>query len=256
MLRIQLIGYWTMVTKEVRRIFRIWPQTLLPSVVTTALYFLVFGSFIGSRIGSIGEFSYMQFIVPGLIMMSVILNAYNNVVSVVFSAKFQRNIEELLISPLGTNTIILGWVSSGVIRGSLVGGLVWLTSLLFVPIRMANPPLILVTLLLTAIFFSLCGCIAALFAKTFDQMTIIPTFVLTPLIYLGGVFYTISSLNAFWQSVSKLNPILYLINTFRYGFLGISDIPVSTSLSVLLAVTLAAWIGCYYLVRTGRGLRS
>ncbi len=245
-----------MVTKETRRIFRIWPQTLLPSVVTTALYFLVFGSFIGSRIGNIGDFSYMQFIVPGLIMMAVILNAYNNVVSVVFSAKFQRNIEELLISPMGANTIILGWVSSGVIRGSLVGGLVWLTSLLFVPFQVANPPLMLITLLLTAIFFSLCGCIAALFAKTFDQMTIIPTFVLTPLIYLGGVFYTISSLSAFWQRVSKFNPILYLINTFRYGFLGVSDIPVSTSLTVLLFVTLTAWIACYYFVHRGMGLRS
>ncbi len=134
--------------------------------------------------------------------------------------------------------------------------MVWLTSLLFVPLQIANPAIMLVTLLLTAIFFSLGGCIAALIAKTFDQMTIIPTFVLTPLIYLGGVFYTISSLSAFWQSVSKFNPILYLINTFRYGFLGISDIPVSTSLSVLLAVTLAAWIGCYYMVHTGRGLRS
>ena len=219
MFNIQLTGYLTIVNKEVKRIFRIWIQTLLPSVVTTSLYFLVFGSFIGDRIGMIGEFTYMQFIVPGLIMMSVILNSYNNVVSVVFGSKFQKSIEELLISPLYTSTIILGWISSGVVRGTVVGFLVMLVSLWFVPFKVAHPLLMLATLLLTSTFFSLCGCIAALFAKNFDHMTIVPTFILTPLIYLGGIFYSISTLPQFWQNISKFNPILYLINTFRYSFL-------------------------------------
>ena len=256
MWRIQLIGLQTMVLKETKRIFRIWAQTLLPSVTSTTLYFLVFGSFIGARIGSIDGVSYISFIIPGLIMMSVITNSYSNVVSVVFGAKFQNSIEELLISPLYTSTIILGWVSSGVIRGSLVGILVLLVSLFFVPLHIAHPLLVLVTLFFTSLFFSICGVITALFAKNFDHLTIVPTFILTPLSYLGGVFYSIAALPEFWQHVSKLNPIFYLINTFRFGFLGISDVPISSALLVLVLLTAGSWQLCYYLVKRGVGLMT
>jgi ABC-2 type transport system permease protein len=256
MLRLQLIGLQTMVTKETKRIFRIWVQTLLPSVTSTALYFLVFGSFIGSRIGTVSGVSYISFIIPGLIMMSVITNSYSNVVSVVFGSKFQKSIEELLISPLYTSTIILGWVSSGVVRGSIVGVLVLLISTLFVPFQMAHPLIILYTLLCTSLLFSICGAITAIFAKSFDHLTIVPVFILTPLSYLGGVFYSIKTLPEFWQNVSKFNPIFYLINTFRFGFIGISDVPISIALVVLTSVTAASWGICYYLVKNGIGLRS
>jgi ABC-2 type transport system permease protein len=256
MLRLQLIGLQTMVQKETKRIFRIWAQTLLPSVTSTALYFLVFGSFIGSRIGTVSGVSYISFIIPGLIMMSVITNSYSNVVSVVFGSKFQKSIEELLISPLYPSTIILGWVSSGIIRGSIVGGLVLLISTLFVPFQMEHPLIVLFTLFCTSLLFSICGAIAAIFAKTFDHLTVVPTFILVPLSYLGGVFYSIKTLPEFWQSVSKFNPIFYLINTFRYGFLGITDVPITFSLVVLATITATSWGVCYYLVKNGIGLRS
>ena len=256
MFHTQWVGYMTIVKKETNRIVRIWPQTLLPSVITTTLYFLVFGSFIGNRIGTIGEVSYVQFIVPGLIMMSIITNAYSNVVTVVFGAKFQKSIEELLISPLSTTTIIAGWVTSGVVRGGLVGFLVFLVSRWFAPFQVENPLIVVVTLLLTAIFFSLLGIANGLYAKNFDQVSIVTTFILTPLIYLGGVFYSITSLPVFWQNVSRFNPILYLINTFRYGFLGITDIPVETSLMILAGLTIGFAFAVHYFISRGYGLRS
>ena len=256
MFKTQLVGLQTIMKKETKRIFRIWVQTLLPSVSSTTLYFLVFGSFIGSRIGTVEGVSYMSFIIPGLIMMSVITNSFSNVVSVVFGAKFQKSIEELLVSPLYTSTIMMGWVSSGLIRGSIVGSLVLLVATFFEPFQIAHPFIVLYTLFFTSILFSTCGAIAAIFAKSFDHLTFVPVFILTPLSYLGGVFYSINTLPEFWQSVSKFNPIFYLINTFRYGFIGVSDVPISVALVVLTMVTTVSWGICYYLVNNGVGLRS
>jgi ABC-2 type transport system permease protein len=256
MLNVQWTGFMTIVRKEVTRILRIWPQTLLPSVVTTTLYFLIFGAFIGGRLGEIDGITYIEFIVPGLIMMAVITNAYSNVSSSAFSAKFQRNIEEMLISPLNNSTIVLGFMAGGVMRGVMVGGLVMLVSMLFTPLRIHNGPLIVLTMLFTAILFALGGFINAIYAKNFDQVSIVPTFVLTPLTYLGGVFYTISILPPFWQQLSRLNPVLYLVNIFRYGFLGVSDVPVSTSLYFLIAFTGALWVFCLWVLRRGVGLRT
>ena len=245
-----------MTRKETLRIFRIWSQTLLPSVISTSLYFLIFGSFIGSRIGLIGEVTYLQFIIPGLVMMSVITNAYSNVVASVFSAKFQRNIEELLVSPLTSTVILLGYIIGGVVRGVLVGFLVFLVSLYFTPLPVTHPWIVVSTILGTAILFSLLGFVNAVFARKFDDIAIVPTFVLTPLTYLGGVFYSVHHLPAFWQKVSFFNPILYLVNSFRYGFLGISDISVSASLITMGLLIAGLWGIALFLLQRGVGLRQ
>lgn len=224
--------YWvalkTIWRKEITRFMRIWIQTLIPPVITMSLYFIIFGNLIGNRIGEMGGVGYMQFIVPGLIMMSVITNSYANVSSSFFGAKFQKSIEELLVAPVPTHVIIAGFVGGGVARGVLVGILVTLVSLFFVPLQIHSWFMIIATLLMTSILFSLAGLLNALFAKSFDDISIIPTFVLTPLTYLGGVFYSLTLLPAFWQAVSKLNPIVYMISGFRYGFLGISDVSLTT----------------------------
>ncbi|MBX9447814.1 ABC transporter permease [Dickeya chrysanthemi] len=242
--------------KEVNRFARIWIQTLVPPVITMSLYFIIFGNLIGNRIGEMGGFSYMQFIVPGLIMMSVITNAYANVASSFFSAKFQRNIEELLVAPVPTHIIIAGYVGGGVARGICVGVLVTAVSLFFVPLQVHAWWMVVVTLLLTAMLFSLAGLINAVFAKTFDDISLIPTFVLTPLTYLGGVFYSLSLLSPFWQTVSKLNPIVYMISGFRFGFLGIHDVPLPLTLMVLLAFIVVFYGLSWWLIERGRGLRS
>ncbi|WP_027711248.1 ABC transporter permease [Dickeya chrysanthemi] len=242
--------------KEVNRFARIWIQTLVPPVITMSLYFIIFGNLIGNRIGEMGGFSYMQFIVPGLIMMSVITNAYANVASSFFSAKFQRNIEELLVAPVPTHIIIAGYVGGGVARGICVGVLVTAVSLFFVPLQVHAWWMVVVTLLLTAMLFSLAGLVNAVFAKTFDDISLIPTFVLTPLTYLGGVFYSLSLLSPFWQTVSKLNPIVYMISGFRFGFLGIHDVPLPLTLMVLLAFIVVFYGLSWWLIERGRGLRS
>ncbi|MEA9391822.1 ABC transporter permease [Acerihabitans sp. TG2] len=242
--------------KEVNRFGRIWIQTLVPPVITMALYFIIFGNLIGSRIGEMHGFSYMQFIVPGLIMMSVITNAYTNVASSFFSAKFQRNIEELLVAPVPTHVIIAGYVGGGVARGICVGILVTAISLFFVPFHVHSWWVVGVTLILTAVLFSLAGLLNAVFAKTFDDISLIPTFVLTPLTYLGGVFYSLSLLPPIWQAVSKLNPIVYMISGFRFGFLGISDVPLTFTLSVLVVFILVFYGWCWYLIERGTGLRT
>lgn len=252
---VQLVGLNTIVKKEVHRIFRIWSQTLLPSVITVTLYFLIFGSFIGSRIGELDGYSYIEFIVPGLIMMAVITNSYTNVVSSFFSAKFQKNIEELLVSPLKSNTILIGFLAGGIIRGLMVGLLVTAVSLFFAPMEIYSITLVLAIILFTSTFFSLCGFINAVFARKFDDIAIVPTFVLTPLIYLGGVFYSIHFLPPVWQKVSLFNPILYLVNIFRYAVLGISDIPVFTSLIILVILTLILWLFSAWLLKKGIGIR-
>lgn len=221
-----------------------------------SLYFVIFGNLIGSRIGDMGGVDYMQFIVPGLIMMAVITNSYSNVCSSFFGSKFQKNIEELLVAPVPTHIIIAGFVGGGVARGILVGFLVTLVSLFFIPLQVHSWVMVIVTLLLTAIVFSLAGLLNAIFAKTFDDISIVPTFVLTPLTYLGGVFYSLSLLPPFWQAVSKLNPIVYMISGFRYGFLGIADVSIGITLGVLMIFLVVFYLLTWYLIEQGRGLRS
>jgi ABC-2 type transport system permease protein len=255
-MRVQWIGALTLMRKEVTRVFRIWPQTLLPSVMTTTLYFVIFGNFMGSRLGNLDGFSYIDFIVPGLIMMAVITTSYANVSSTVFSAKFQRNIEELLVSPMKNYTILWGHLSGGIIRGCLVGALVMLVALFFSPMHIQNLPLVLITMFLTSLFFSLGGFLNALFAEKFDDVTIVPTFLLTPLTYLGGVFYSINLLPSFWRGVSLFNPILYIVNIFRFSMLGISDITVGYAFTCLLVSILILWTVCMRLLTKGYGIRS
>jgi len=247
----------TLTEREVRRYLRIWVQTLVPPAVTMSLYFVIFGSLIGPRIGSMNGFDYIQFMIPGLIMMSVITNSYANVVSSFFGVKFQRSIEELLVSPMPAFIILLGFVIGGVSRGILVGIVVYLVSLFFYPdFTIHNLPLTLGVLVLTAILFSLMGFINAIFADTFDDISVVPTFVLTPLIYLGGVFYSISILPEIWQKVSLINPMLYVVNTFREGMLGISDIDVTSALLMQLFFIIILTISCLYLLKTGKGTRQ
>ena len=250
------IAYYTMIRAEVVRIFRIWPQTLLPPVVTTTLYFIVFGAFIGSQIAPVHGFSYMQFIVPGLIMMSVITSAYMNTVSTFYFAKWTKTLEEVLVSPTPGWVVIIGYVSGGVLRGLIVGFLVLLVSLLFTHLAIFNIAVLLAALILTSVLFSLGGLINAVFAKSFDAISIVPTFVLTPLTYLGGVFYSIDALPKFWQTVSLGNPILYMINAFRYGFLGVSDVSLYTCFGVLIGFTLLFLGVVIYLFKKGMGLRN
>ncbi|MGF1692862.1 ABC transporter permease [Photobacterium kagoshimensis] len=250
------IAFKSLISKEVNRFARIWVQTLVPPAITMTLYFIIFGSLIGSRIGEMNGFSYMEYIVPGLIMMSVITNSYSNVASSFFSAKFQHNIEELLVAPVPNYIIIAGYVGGGVLRGLGVGFIVTVVSLFFVDLQIAHLGVIIATVLLTSIVFSLGGLINAVYARTFDDISIIPTFILTPLTYLGGVFYSISLLPEFWQGVSKLNPIVYMVNAFRYGFLGVSDVGIGTSFAVLAGFILGLYGFAYYLISRGIGLRS
>lgn len=250
------IAFKSLLTKEISRFTRIWLQTLVPPAVTMSLYFVIFGNLIGSRIGQMSGFSYMEFIVPGLIMMSVITNSYSNVASSFFSSKFQHNVEELLVAPVPTWIIIAGYVGGGVIRGLLVGLIVTLLSLFFVDLHIYNLFVLVVSVLLTSTLFALGGLINAILAKSFDDISIIPNFVLTPLTYLGGVFYSLSLLPDFWQGVSKANPIVYMINTFRYGFLGISDIPLIYSFSMIIGFVAILFSLAYWMISRGIGLRS
>ena len=249
------VAFRTLVTREIRRFLRIWVQTLVPPAITVMLYFIIFGNLIGSRIGEMEGFSYIEFVVPGLIMMAVITNSYSNVVSSFFSARFQRSVEELLVSPVPNYIILLGYVSGGVVRGLLVGAIVTLLSLFFTSLHVHDPAVTIGVVILTSLLFSLCGFINAVFADNFDDISIIPTFVLTPLIYLGGVFYSISLLPDFWEFVSRLNPVLYMVNAFRYGILGISDIDVRWAFVMIAGFNLLAYRYCIYLLRSGKKLR-
>ncbi|SMY36715.1 Inner membrane transport permease YadH [Photobacterium malacitanum] len=250
------IAFKSLITKEIHRFTRIWVQTLVPPAITMTLYFIIFGNLIGKRIGDMEGFSYMEYIVPGLIMMSVITNSYSNVASSFFSAKFQHNIEELLVAPVPNYIIIAGYVGGGVLRGLGVGFIVSVVSLLFVSLNIAHLGIIIATVVMTSVVFSLGGLINAIFARTFDDISIIPTFVLTPLTYLGGVFYSINLLPEVWQMVSKVNPIVYMVNAFRYGFLGVSDVGIGTSFAVLSVFVIALYSVAYYLISRGIGLRS
>ena len=252
----KLIAFETIVVKEIRRFSRIWMQTLLPPVITISLYFVIFGNLVGSRIGEMGGYRYMEFIVPGLIMMAVIQNSYSNVVSSFFSQKFQRSVEELLVAPIPNYVILSGFVAGGMARGLCVGLIVTVVSLFFVDLPIYSPLITIGVVLLTSLVFSLGGFINAVFANNFDDISIIPTFVLTPLIYLGGVFYSIELLPTFWQIVSKLNPIFYMVNTFRYGILGTSDINVVWAITMLILFSILLYGGCIWLLRAGTGIRN
>ncbi len=255
-LRISLVALWTIIFREVRRFLRIWPQTLLPPAITMLLYFVIFGRLMGRRIGDMEGFSYIEYIVPGLIMMSVITNAYNNVASSFFSTKFHRSVEELLVAPVSAHVILCGFVTGGVLRGLAVGLIVSLLSRLFVQLPLSHPGITLLVILLTAVIFSLGGFINAVFARNFDDISIVPTFILTPLTYLGGVFYSISLLPAFWQAISLGNPVLHMVNAFRYGLLGISDIQIGVAVSFMLLACLLLYGWSIYLLNTGKGLRQ
>ncbi len=250
------VAFCTIVRKEVRRFTRIWVQTLIPPVITMTLYFVIFGQLIGSRIGQMGGFDYMSFVVPGLIMMAIINNSYSNVVSSFYSAKFNKSIEELQVSPTPNWVILVGYVCGGVLRGLLVGFIVTMVSLVFTRLQLHHAGITVLVVLLTSILFSLAGFINAVYANSFDDISIIPTFVLTPLTYLGGVFYSIDMLPAFWQSVSQLNPVLYVINAFRYGFLGASDVNIGVALAGISAFVAVLFAYCLYLLESGKRLRA
>lgn len=254
--RAQWIAFRAILVKEVLRFSRIWIQTILPPMITTALYFVIFGRLIGSQIGDVNGFHYMDFIVPGLILMAVITNSYGNVVASFYSAKFQRNVEEMLVSPLPNYLIILGFICGGVARGLAVGLAVTLVAMFFTAIPLHNLWVAVSVLLLTSVLFSLGGLINAIFANSFDDITIIPTFVLTPLTYLGGVFYTVTMLPSFWQSVSLANPILYMVNAFRFGLLGVSDVNMTVAYLAMLGFVLALFWYALYLMNRGYGIRS
>lgn len=247
----------TLSTKEIRRFLRIWVQTLVPPAVTMSLYFIIFGSLIGPRIGTMDGLDYIQFMIPGLIMMSVITNSYANVTSSFYSVKFQRSIEELLVSPMPNWAILLGFIIGGVARGTLIGFIVFCVSLFFYPsFEVVNPGLTLLVLFLTSILFSLMGFVNAVFADSFDAISVIPTFILTPLIYLGGVFYSINILPEMWRNISMANPMLYVVNTFREGMLGISDVSIPFSLGMIFAF-IGLFTGlCLYLLNKGIGIRQ
>ena len=250
------IGYKTIVRKEITRILRIWGQTIVPPAITMSLYFIIFGELIGHRIGHIGSFTYMQFIVPGLVIMSVITNSYGNMVSSFFGAKYGKHIEELLISPLPNWVILTGYVTGALARGLMVGSVVLMVSLLFTHLQVKNLLVAMTVLLLTAIVFSLAGMVNAIFARKFDDIAIIPTFVLAPLTYLGGVFYSTALLPDFWQKVSVCNPILYMVNGFRYGILGVSDVSLAQTYGVIVIAGALLFSWCLWLLHRGTGLRT
>ncbi|MEZ5545752.1 MAG: ABC transporter permease [Lysobacteraceae bacterium] len=250
------IALYTIARREVVRILRIWAQTLVPPAITMTLYFLIFGKLIGPRIGVMDGISYIDYIVPGLVMMSVIQNAYGNVSSSFFGAKFGRHIEELLVSPMPEWVVLTGYVAGGVLRGLMVGAIVLVIALLFTSISVPHPFVTLSTVLLGATIFSLAGFINAVYAKKFDDVTIVPTFVLTPLTYLGGVFYSVTMLPAWAQTITHANPIFYIVNAFRHGLLGISDVPLWIAYALMLGFVLVLGALGLWLLHRGTGLRS
>jgi len=249
------VAFTTIVTKEVMRFVRIWVQTVLPAMITMGLYFVIFGHLIGSQLAPIQGYNYIDYIVPGIILMAIINNSYANVVSSFFSSKFQRHIEEMLVSPMPNYLILLGFVGGGVMRGLIVGVAVTIVAGLFAHLHVHHIAVVLAVVVMTSVLFSLGGMINAIYAKTFDDISIIPTFVLTPLTYLGGIFYSVDMLPAFWQHVSLINPILYMINAMRYGMLGVSDIDVRLALLIVAGFVVALYLLALYLLRRGTGIR-
>jgi ABC-2 type transport system permease protein len=253
---VRWIGFKTIVIREYGRIIRIWGQTIVPSVVTAALYFVIFGSLIGRRVGVMGGFDYRQYIAPGLIMMAVITNSYGNVVASFFGAKFGKHVEEMLVSPLPSWVIVAGYACGGLVRGLLVGAAVTVVSLIFTHLTVQHPLVILSAGVLTSFIFAICGFLNALFARNFDQVNWIPTFVLTPLTYFGGVFYSISLLPQWAQRVSYVNPILHMVNAFRYGFLGVSDVNLGIAFALMVFAAAALFALAVLLMDRGTGIRD
>jgi ABC-2 type transport system permease protein len=246
----------TIVANEVIRFSRIWSQTFLPPVITMTLYFLIFGSFIGAKIGNIDHVTFMQYMAPGLIMMGIITNSYANVVSSFYSLRFQRSIEELLVSPVPNYIILLGFTIGGILRGVIVGILIGFVALFFTHFTMHNYLITITVTILTAALFSLAGFTNAIYARNFDDIQIVPTFILTPLTYLGGVFYSISQLPPIWQQISKANPIVYIVNTFRYGILGTTDVPIISAFIIIIVANVLLYALNLYLLRKGTGIRT
>lgn len=254
--RQNLVGMYTIIHKEVTRILRIWVQTLVPPAITMSLYFVIFGQLIGRRVGEMGGLDFLDFIAPGLVIMAVIQNSYGNVVSSFFGAKFARHIEEMMVSPLPNTYILVGYVAGGMTRGLLVGLLVALIASLYTELQIAHPFIMLAVVLMTSAAFALAGLINAVFAKKFDDISIIPTFILTPLTYLGGVFYTVDLLPGVWQDVSMFNPILYMVNLFRYSVHGISDVPLGIAFAIIAGLLVSLYLLALWLLTRGIGLRS
>ena len=254
--RTAFVGFATIVIREFNRIIRIWGQTIVPPAITATLYFVIFGSLIGRRIGDMGGYTYIQYIAPGLIMMSVITNSYGNVVSSFFGAKFGKHIEELLVSPLPNWLIVCGYMVGGIARGLIVGAVVTTITLIFTRLHVYSVPVVISAVLLSSIVFALAGMINAVFAKNFDQISFIPTFVLTPLTYLGGVFYTIKLLPTWAQGLSHANPSLYMVNAFRYGFLGVSDVDIRFAYTMMIGATVTLFALCVWLLTRGVGTRE
>lgn len=252
-----LVALYTITRREIMRVVRIWSQTLIPPVITMTLYFVIFGKLVGSRIGTIEHgFTYIQYLAPGLVMMSIINNSYANISSSFFGAKFQRSVEEMLVSPMPNWVILLGYVAGSVARGLVVGALVLGVALFFTALHITHPLVMLVSVILGATIFALAGFVNAIYAKKFDDIALVPTFVLTPLTYLGGVFYSVNMLKEPWQAISRANPILYMVNTFRYGVIGVSDVDVVTGLVVMLGFVIGLSIIALQLLKRGVGLRS
>ena len=252
----QYVAFKTILIKEILRFMRLWLQTVVPAAVTMGLYFIIFGNLIGSQLSDVAGFSYMDYIVPGIILMAIINNAYANVVSSFYMSKFAHFIEEMLVSPMPNYLILIGYLAGGVARGLLVGAVVTVVALFFTPLQVYNAWVLIAVVLLTAILFSLGGFINAIFAKTFDDISIIPTFVLTPLTYLGGIFYSIDMLPEFWQKVSLINPILYMINAMRYGMLGVSDIEIGKAFTIIVLFVVGLFAYALYLLRRGVDIRN
>jgi len=251
-----LVALGTVARREIHRILRIWAQTLVPPAITMTLYFLIFGGLIGSRIGEMDGISYMDFIVPGLVMMSIIQNSYGNISSSFFGAKFGRHVEELLVSPMPNWVILAGYVAGAVARGLAVGVIVLAIASLFTDVRMPHPLVTLSTVFLGAVIFALAGFINAVYAKKFDDVTIVPTFILTPLTYLGGVFYSVKLLPDWAEAMTHANPIFYMVNAFRYGLLGVSDVPVWIAFALMLGFVVVLTAVALWLLKRGVGLRS
>jgi len=251
-----LIGFWTIFRKEMYRLSLTWKSALFAPIISTTLYFIIFGAFIGSRIGDMEGISYMQFIIPGIIMMPAITGSYMHTTFAVYLQRFSKSIDDIIVSPLQPVYLLFGFVFSGIVRGFIISSLVFGVSLYFAPLKIFNLGLIILFMFLTSTVFSLLGFLTALFARNFDDNNVIPTFVLTPLTYLGGVFYSVSLLPEFWQTVSKLNPILYMVNGFRYGFLGISDVPVMHGVILLCGLVISLVFINLYCIRKGYGLKS
>lgn len=251
------ISFYTIIRKDIVRNLRIWPQTFLPSMITSVLYFLIFGAFLGSRIGEVHGVPYLMFVVPGLVMLAVVMNSYSNVAFVMFSSKFfARNIDEILVSPTPPWVLVAGFVAGGVLRGVVIGLLVLAVALFFTHLVVSNVFVIGLFLVLTSLVFALGGLVNGVYAKSIDGVNIVPTFVLTPLVYLGGVFYSAQTLPGIWGNLTKLDPIFYIINGFRYGFLGFSDVSIWLSIGILLAFAAAFTAFSLYLIRTGLGLKQ